>query len=242
MKGLILASGRGSRLMPLTRTVPRCMIPVNGKTIFERQILSLKSVGVTDIVVTLHHQARFITERYPDGSKLGVNLRYVIEQDLRGLGGGIARAREALAGDSFIVFNDNIIADLDLADIVAYHDEQHADATLVLHSLPELGAHGTLEYDTATSISSLIGDAAGETGFLRNAGVRVLSPRIFDHMDLRTPPSLGDTLTAMRAKGCVIEGYVLESFWAELCSWESYASLLWQIGRGLVPDPPSADH
>ncbi len=238
MKGLILAAGKASRLMPLSRRVPRCLIPINGKTLIQRAILLLKSAGITDIFLDVHHLADRIQDRMSDGQKYGVNLRYISELELHGITGGLRRAQKVLDSDTFVVMNDNIIADLDLADVLSYHEEQKADATIVLRPTPGTRTHGSLDFDAEVSLSALIGEAPDEAGYLGPTGIRVFSPRIFDFMPEGVSRSLAETLSLMVQSECHLEGYVMDGYWADLTTWEKYAHILWQAGRGFVPEPP----
>lgn len=238
MKGLILAGGKGSRLFPLTRRVPRCLIPIQDKPVIYRPILLMKSAGITDIIINTHYLASRVQEILGSGEKVGVNLTYSHESELKGIGAAIKAAQSALENESFVVMNGDVVADIDLSDVLAYHDEQEADATLVLR--PEKGtkAHGPLDFDGDVSLSAIIGDAPDEAGFLHPAGIRVLSPRVFDFLGRST--SLAETFAQMVQAGCHIEGYVSDGYWADLRSWEKYGHILWEIGRGFVPDAPVA--
>lgn len=224
--------------MPLTRTVPRCMIPINGRPIIERAILLLKSGGIRDIIVDTHHLSDRIQDRVSDGEKLGVQLRYLREPNLAGIPAGLRRTQPALGGESFVVINDGVLADLDLADVLAYHEEQKADATLVLRPSPGSRSHGSLDVDGDISLSALIGDDPDEAGYLTPTGIRVFGPRLFDFIPDGTTRSLAETLSLMVQAGCHIEGYVMDGYWADLNTWEKYAHILWQVGRGFVPEPP----
>jgi len=238
MKGLILAAGKGTRLLPLTRHVPRCLIPVNGKPIIHRAVMLLKSAGIDDIFVNVHHLGDRIQERLADGRKFGVNVRYVREIELSGLPAGIRSVHKFLNGQPFVVMDDNVVADLDLADVIAYHEEQGADATIVLRPVPGAKAHGRLDVDGDISLSALIGEAPDESGYLGPTGIRVFSQRVFDFIPEGTTRSLAETLALMVQAECHIEGYVMDGYWSDLNTWEQYAYLLWQVGRGFVPEPP----
>lgn len=238
MKGLVLAGGKGTRLFPLTRRVPRCLIPIQDKPVVYRPILLMKSAGITDIVVNTHYLANRVRDVLGTGEKLGVSLTYAHEDELQGIGAAIKNAEELLGKDSFVVMNGDVVADIDLSDVLAYHHDQGADATLVLR--PEKGtrSHGSLDFDCDVSLSAIIGDAPDEAGYLHPAGIRVLSPRVFDFLHSGRTLSLAETLALMVQAGCHIEGYVSDGYWADLRSWEKYGHILWEIGRGFVPDAP----
>lgn len=214
------------------------MIPVNGRPLIHRSILLLKSAGIEEVLIDTCHMADFIFDRLPDGTKLGVKLQYYREAELSGIPAGLKRAQKYLNGEAFVVMDDCVIADLDLADVITYHHEQEADATIVLRAMPGAKTHGSLDADGQASLSALIGDSPDESGYLCPTGIRVFSPRIFEFIPDGCTRSLAETLSLMVQAGCQIEGYVMDGFWAELTTWEKYGQLLWQVGRGFVPEPP----
>jgi len=200
----------------------------------------LKSAGITDVVINTHHLADRIKDRLGDGEKFGVSLHYAYEPTLGGIAAGLKRAHRVIGNEPFVVMNDCVIADLDLADVLAYHEEQGADATLVLRPAHGVRHHGPLDYDAEVPLSALIGEAPDEAGFLSPSGIRVFGPRIFDFIPEGSTRSLADTLALMVQSGCHIEGYVMDGYWGELNTWERYAHILWQVGRGFVPEPPES--
>lgn len=238
LKGLILAGGKGTRLFPLTRRVPRCLIPIQDRPAIHRPILLMKSAGITDIIINTHCHAERVKALLGSGENLGVNLTYCHEESLSGIGAAIKLAQPLLGDDPFVVMNGDVVADIDLSDVIVYHVEQQADATLVLR--PERGAraHGPLDFDADVSLSTLIGEAPDEAGFLQAAGIRVLSPRAFEFLRSSRSQSLAEALAAMVRAGCHIEGYVTDGYWADLRTWEKYGHILWEIGRGFVPEAP----
>ncbi len=239
MRALLLAGGRGSRLHPLTLRVPRCLIPIQGRPVIHRVLQLLRSVGLTEVVVNTNVLADKVQEALGQGERHGVTLTYSHEHEIRGIGAAILAARPFLENDDFVIINGDVVIDLDLADVLAYHQEQKADVTLVLR--PDKGAHthGPLDFDNDISLSTILGESPDSAGYLSAAGIRVATPRLFDflgHHDL----SLSSTLTRMVKAGCHIEGYVTDSYWADLSTWEKYGHILWELNRGFVPDSPTS--
>lgn len=236
MKGLILAAGLGTRLMPLTRRVPRCLIPIQDRPVIMRSIIMMRNAGITDILLDTCHLAHRVEEVVGDGADLGVNLQYLREADLGGIGEALHRACPLLGKDSFVVVNGDVIADLDLADVLDHHEQQGADATIVLRSDPDATRHGALDFDGDASLSALLGETADETGFLQAAGIRVLGTRIYDYLSPGRPCRLSDALADMVRSHCHMEGYLMDGYWSDLATWEKYGHVLWEIGRGFVPE------
>jgi NDP-sugar pyrophosphorylase family protein len=214
------------------------LIPIDGRPVIARNILLLKSAGITDIVINLHHLAARIQDNVGDGQKYGVSLTYSLEPDLMGIGTAIKRSQKYLGSETFVCINGDIIADIDLSDVIAYHQEQKADVTLVLRPSPEAKEHGPLDTDGKVSLSTLIGENPDEAGYLMPTGIRVLGPRVFDYIPEGKAATLAETLDNMGRDRCHIEGYVMDGYWSELTSWEKYGHVLWELGRGFVPQAP----
>lgn len=198
----------------------------------------MKSAGITDIIINTHTHSDRVRALLGDGEKLGIRITYCHEERLRGIGAALKHAQALLGGETFVVMNGDVVADIDLSHVLAYHHEQQADVTLVLRTEKGLRAHGPLDFDADVSLSTLIGEAPDEAGFLQSAGIRVMSPRIFDFLRPGEDCSLGRTLAKMVEVGCHIEGYLSDGYWADLRSWEKYGHILWEIGRGFVPEAP----
>lgn len=110
MKALVLAAGEGARLYPFTATRPKAMIPVGGQCVLERLVLMLKEAGITDLLVVVGHHQSVITDHFKRGTAFGVNVRYVKQKRLGGIGNAILEAREhILAGEYFLLVYADIV-------------------------------------------------------------------------------------------------------------------------------------
>ncbi|MDQ2043294.1 nucleotidyltransferase family protein [Pseudoalteromonas sp. 20-92] len=135
MKALILAAGRGQRMMPLTQNMPKPMLKVAEKPLIEHHINNLKAAGITDIVINLAWQGDKIKDYFNDGSQFGVNILY--SQEVEGgleTAGGIIQALPLL-GESFIVVNGDVYTDYDVSALMQLH-LQAGEAHIVLIQNP----------------------------------------------------------------------------------------------------------
>ena len=137
MKAMILAAGRGKRMMPLTETMPKPMLKINGKPLLEHHINNLRQAGITDIVINLAWQGDKITEYFGNGSQFGVSITYSQEQT-GGLetAGGIIQALPLL-GEQFIVINGDVFTDYDVTSLMQLH-LQAGEAHIVLVENPRI--------------------------------------------------------------------------------------------------------
>lgn len=135
MKAMILAAGRGQRMMPLTQAMPKPMLKVQNKPLIEHHVNNLKAAGITDIVINLAWQGDKIKAYFKDGSQFGVNIVY--SQEVEGgleTAGGIIQALPLL-GESFIVINGDVFTDYDVSSLMQLH-LQPGEAHLVLIENP----------------------------------------------------------------------------------------------------------
>ena len=105
MKAMVLAAGQGTRLRPLTDTIPKALVPVAGRPMIEYSLLLLRHYGIGDIVINLHHHGEQIEKRLGDGSQLGLKISYSVEPELLDTGGGLLKAKPFFQNDTFIVIN-----------------------------------------------------------------------------------------------------------------------------------------
>ena len=119
MKAMILAAGFGTRLRPLTDKVPKPMVPILNRPILEHTIHLLRTHGITDITINLHHQPEMITDYFGDGEKYGVQLHWSHEPEILGTAGGIKKAQQWLDGESFLVINSDVVTDINLSKVIS---------------------------------------------------------------------------------------------------------------------------
>lgn len=131
MKAFVLAAGLGTRLLPLTKTTPKPLVPVQGVPLVYYTLATLKHFGITDVVLNLHHLGEKIFQTLGDGHALGMNIEYSWEESLLGTGGGVARVLPKLSSD-FLVINADVIVDFNLNDFYAVHKSVSGLATLML--------------------------------------------------------------------------------------------------------------
>ena len=190
MRAMILAAGFGTRLRPLTNTVPKALVPVAGRPLIEYGLLFLKSQGIEEVVINLHHLGEKIRAALGDGSIYGLRISYSPEAPILETGGGIKKAQALLDSETFVVLNCDTILDLDLSALLTTHRKHSAVATLVLRSDPAADRYGILETDTNGRIRRFLGQPAEVSGPLSPymfTGCQLLEPRIFTFMPAAKP-------------------------------------------------------
>lgn len=170
MKALIFAAGLGTRLRPITETLPKALVQVGGKTLLERVILKLKESGFTECVINVHHFAQQIKDFVKAHDSFGVEISFSDETDLlRETGGGIRHAASLLNdGDPFLVHNVDIISDVDLVKLYDFHNAETARFRDDFHSplatllVSERNTERYLLFDKESRLVGWMNSATGE--------------------------------------------------------------------------------
>src|SRR5262249_1933553 len=144
MKGLILAGGKGTRLRPLTINTPKPVVPVANAPFLLYQIDLMRSAGISEIILSLSYQPRKIEDLLQDGSDYAGWIRYAVEGSPLGSGGAFKNAEEHIDSTA-VVFNGDVLTDIDLEVVIAVHRERKAVATIVLTPVENPSAYGLVE-------------------------------------------------------------------------------------------------
>lgn len=184
MQSIILAGGKGTRLRPLTVYTPKPIVPLVNRPFLLYQIEILKRAGITDITLSLNYQPNKIEHLLGYGLEYGVNLRYITEPAPMGTGGAYKYASEEIK-ETTVVFNGDILTDVDIAKVIEFHKQKKAEATIVLTPVENPSAYGLVETDEESRVLRFLEKPKGEeldnlTTNNINAGIYILEPSVLD--------------------------------------------------------------
>jgi NDP-sugar pyrophosphorylase family protein len=181
MQALILAGGKGTRLRPLTVYTPKPIVPICNRSFLLYQIDTLRQAGITDITLSLSYQPLKIEQLIGDGAEHGVKIKYTVEPQPMGTAGAYKFAEE-LIREPTVVFNGDILTDLDLERVIAEHNERGAAATLVLAPVDNPSAYGLVETEADGRVRRFLEKPKPDEISVNtiNAGTYVLEPRVLD--------------------------------------------------------------
>lgn len=177
MKAVILAGGKGTRLMPLTRDIPKPMIKIIDKPVLEHIILLLKKHGITDIAMTLGYRAEQIVSYFEDGSQWGVNIRYYTEDEPLGTAGSVKRTLN-FVGEDFLVISGDAYTEINLTRAIAFHLAKGSMFTMVCQPHPHPVGFGVLDIDENSRIISFVEKPENVQPSLINTGIYVINREI----------------------------------------------------------------
>jgi NDP-sugar pyrophosphorylase family protein len=218
MQAIIMAGGAGSRLRPLTNSIPKPMVPIIDKPVLELIVRHLKKYDVTDIAMTLGYKSEVIMETFGDGSRYGVDIRYFVEPKPLGTAGGVKNASSFLRGD-FIVISGDAVTDIDISDMYRFHLEKEALITLACKEVDNPAGMGVIKADIDGKIMEFIEKPEHTAEKLVNTGIYIMGvkaleliPDGFYDFGRNLLPSMKEGLYA----------YETHSFWSDIGTLASY--------------------
>ena len=225
MKAVIMAGGQGTRLRPLTSNQPKPMIPIANTPCMEHIARLLKDHGFTEIVVTLQFMPEEIQDYFGDGSDWGVSIGYSIEDTPAGTAGSVKLAEEHLEGERVLVISGDALTDCDLTRVLEFHENNGAEATMVLKSVENPLDFGIVITEEDGRISRFLEKPAWGQVFSDtvNTGIYVLEPTALAEI-----PSEGEydfskeLFPKLLEAGRLLYGYVTEDYWEDIGNLEQY--------------------
>ncbi|QPJ60613.1 MAG: NDP-sugar synthase [Candidatus Nitronauta litoralis] len=245
MKAMVLAAGFGTRLKPLTQVLPKPMFPILGKPVLEHTLAHLARFGIRDITVNLHHLPAAVQGYFGNGETLGIELHYSYEQEILGTAGGILKARKYLDGGPFIVMNSDIITDIDLEKVMAFHQARGSALTMVLTDGEVTGIHDPIELDENDRVVHMPGASSKNmpdtTRPVTFTGVQIIEPEIFDRIPVNQfCGTTKEIYPEMIEDGRRVYGYLHKGYWQDMGTREQYLQVHKEILDGKTTLPASS--
>lgn len=210
MKAFLLAAGLGTRLRPITDTVPKCMLAIDGRPLLDVWLDEFDRAGVEEVLVNLHYLPD-VVRRHLTARTGTPAVRTFFEPELLGSAGTLAANRDWVAGeDMFLACNADNLTDFDLSSLIQAHREHGAIATLTVFHSDRPSAGGVVELDAAGLVTGFTEKPSQPVSDLVNAGMYAFHPSLLDELDGPPPHDIGyDLLPRLvgRARAVPVEGY-----------------------------------
>lgn len=236
MKALFLAGGFGTRLKPITNDLPKPMVPIMGKPLLERNIERLKKHGVEEVVLSTCYKPQKIEKYFEDGRRLGIKISYISENEPLGTAGAIKNA-ESFFHDTFLAFNADILSDIDISDMIRFHKEKGALATIAVTKVDNPSAYGVIEHDENGFITAFKEKPQPHesNSNLINAGVYIFEPELLKEIPSGRAVSIErQTYPLLLQKGKKIAVYNRCNYWIDLGTPEKYLKVHKDILQGNI--------
>ncbi len=245
MKAVVLVGGFGTRLRPLTNNVPKQMLPIVDRPMIEHVLAGLSHFGVTDAVLAVGFAPDVFREAYGSGTCAGVSISYSIEEEPLDTAGAIAfAAHTAGIRERFLVVNGDVITDLDLAELWAFHDRAGAAATIHLVPVADPSRYGVVPTDADGRVQGFIEKPPADQAptNMINAGTYVLEPEVLDLIPSGRRVSVErETFPALAAQGTMF-AMPSDVYWVDAGTPATYIQVQLDLidGRRGAPWPAVA--
>ena len=241
MKAILLAGGKGTRLRPLTLNTPKPIVPIFNRPFLRYQLDVLRQIPeIDEVILSLNYQPARIEERLGDSRDLGLTIRYVVEPRPLGTAGAVKYAQEYLDGP-VLVFNGDVLTQIDLAAVIRLHRERSARATIVLTPVDNPSAYGLVETDADGNVRRFLEKPKPHEISCNtiNAGIYVLEPDTLDRVPKDTPWSIERSyFPSLLERRETFVAYISRGYWIDIGTLDKYRQVHRDIMDGRYAAPP----
>ncbi len=236
MQAIVLVGGEGTRLRPLTETVPKPALTLVDRPFLAYMVEWLGGHGVDEVVLACGFLPDVLREALGEGEEGGPRVRYVAEPEPLGTAGAIRFAAGALGEgleERFLALNGDVLTDLDLSALLARHEERGARATIGLHQVDDSSAYGLVRCDPRGAVLEFLEKTGDPVPGEVNAGMYVLERSVLDLIPVGECVSI-EREVFPRLAGDGLFGALLEGYWMDIGTPERYLQATWDILEGTV--------
>lgn len=237
IKAVVLAAGVGSRLDPLTKQLPKPLVPFANRPVMEHILNLLKKHGIKHTVSNVHYLPDKVTNYFGDGTAFGVEMKFVHEAELTGDAGGVRACRPYLDNSTFLVVMGDLITDLDLSYVIAQHKEKGALATIALKQVEDVERFGVARLNPDGLIAGFQEKPSRDEALsnLASSGVYVFEPEIFDYLPETGSVGFGQQIfPALIERGLPVLGVEVWGYWSDVGTIAQYRESSLDALEGLI--------
>ena len=219
MKAVVLAGGKGARLAPYTRILPKPLMPIGDMPILEVLLRQMKRAGIEDVVLTVGHLAKLLRTFFMDGQQWGMNISYSYEEEPLGTAGPLSLIKGLES--TFLVTNGDVLTTLDLTKLLDFHRTQGGIATIAVHRRQVKIDLGVVQWNGDNSISGYIEKPIYD--YTVSMGVYVFEPTVMKYIPFNLYLDFPDLVLKLIAAGEKVSGYAFDGYWMDLGRPDDYA-------------------
>jgi len=219
LKAVILAGGKGVRLKPYTTHFPKPLMPIGDKPILAILIEKLKEADITDIIITTGYLSEMIHVLMGDGSKMGVKIKYSLEDKPLGTAGPLDLLRNELTED-FILINGDVLSDLNFSEMIKFHKKNSNTATIGSVERNVFVDFGLVKLDSENKYQGW--EEKPTLKYLVSMGIYVLSPRALNCLPKGEFFNIPDLIQALHNNNEKVKGYIHNGYWLDIGRREDY--------------------
>ncbi|WP_407919174.1 mannose-1-phosphate guanylyltransferase [Corynebacterium uterequi] len=235
---VILVGGRGTRLRPLTVNTPKPMLPTANYPFLKHLLSRIKAAGITHVVLGTSFKAEVFEEYFGDGSDMGLEIEYVVEQEALGTGGAIRNVYDRLRADTVLVFNGDVLGDTDINAVLTTHRDKDADLTMHLVRVPDPRAYGCVPTDADGNVVAFLEKTEDPPTDQINAGCYVFRRELIEAIPAGRVVSVErETFPQILEAGRKFVGHVDASYWRDMGRPDDFVQGSADLVRGIAHSP-----
>lgn len=220
MKAVILAGGKGTRLAPYTKVLPKPLMPIGDMPILEVILRQIKLAGINDVVLTVGHLSELLRTFFQDGSRLSLNISYNFEDSPLGTAGPIAFVPNL--EETFLVMNGDVLSTLPLGELIQFHKTQNAIATIATHHRRVKVDLGVIQWDGDARVTGYIEKPTYD--YSVSMGIYVFEPKVLTYIPKGEYYDFPDLVKKLIGVGEKVIGYRFDGYWQDLGRPDDYES------------------
>jgi NDP-mannose synthase len=220
MRAVVLAGGKGTRLAPYTKILPKPLMPIGEMPILEVILRQMMAAGIHDVTLTVGHLSELLRAFFQDGHQWGMQINYSYEQCPLGTAGPLS----LIPGldDAFLVSNGDVLTTMPLPDLIDFHHEQHAAATIAVHHRKVKIDFGVVQWDLESRINGYIEKPTYD--YCVSMGMYIFEPRVLSFIPRGEYLDFPDLVKKLINAGEKVVGYQYDGYWQDLGRPDDYES------------------
>ncbi len=218
VRAVVLAGGKGTRLAPYTRIIPKPLMPIGDMPILEIMLRQMKRAGIRQVTLTTGYLDNLLRLFFLDGRRLGLKIDYVREEKPLGTSGPLANVKGLTR--TFLVTNGDVLTDLDFAELIAYHQQQGGIATIATHKRKVTINLGVVNVDKDNTVTDYL--EKPDFNYLVSMGLYVFEPRVLNYIAKDEYLDFPDLVRSLIAAGEKVNSFIFKGYWEDLGRPDDY--------------------
>ncbi|MFC1878364.1 sugar phosphate nucleotidyltransferase [Chloroflexota bacterium] len=219
MKAVILAGGKGARLAPYTKILPKPLMPIGDMPILEIILRQMKNAGIGEVILTVGHLAELLRAFFQDGERFGLKIDYSFEEQPLGTAGPLSLVADQL-DETFLVTNGDVLTTLDLQELLTVHRRSGAAATIASHARQVNVDLGVLQLNSSDELTGYIEKPTYD--FFVSMGIYVFEPRVLEYIPYNQYLDFPNLVLKLIENGERVMGYKFDGYWQDLGRPDDY--------------------
>ena len=218
MKAVVLAGGKGTRLAPYTKILPKPLMPIGDMPILEVILRQLKTSGVDEVIITVGYLSQILCAFFQNGERFGLKISYSFEDQPLGTAGPLSLVEDL--DETFLVANGDVLTTLEFRDLIQDHKQSGAIATIASHAREVKVDLGVIQFDGSNQVAGYIEKPTYD--FFVSMGIYIFEPKVLDYIPHNQYLDFPDLVLRLIEAKQMVRGYIFDGYWQDLGRADDY--------------------